>query len=217
MRLAMVTVALLYYQFCLSHRGLTTYVFDAPRDPSSFFSMNREGILGVVGYLTLHIMAEAVGAVVLWPVVSPGGRCKLKNAHMQTRYSLIKVVIVDAVVWALLGGSVAAFHQPISRRLVNLPYVLWVAALNLFLLALIMATDIWASLPPDSSLMASINRSQLAFFLVANLFTGVVNLSMYTLYTPPTTAFVVVVLYVLIVTSLFFVLDRVFDKTLKFW
>ena len=65
--------------------------------------------------------------------------------------------------------------------------------------------------------MKAVNRNQLAFFLLANLMTGAVNLSMRTLYAPTSTAMTVILGYMLALTLVFVLLDRVFDVTLKFW
>ena len=65
----------------------------------------------------------------------------------------------------------------------NVPYCLWVLAHNLLLLIALRAVD--AEVP---LLLEAVNRNQLAVFLVANPLTGIVNLSMRTIYTADVTA-----------------------------
>jgi phosphatidylinositol glycan class W len=65
-------------------------------------------------------------------------------------------------------------------------------------------------------MMGAVNRNQLAFFLVANVATGVVNLAMQTIYAPPKTALTVILGYMLGLMLVFVALDRR-RFTLKFW
>jgi hypothetical protein len=48
------------YQIQLSLTSLASFVLEAPRDPSSFYSMNREGVLGITAYLFLYLLGEQV-------------------------------------------------------------------------------------------------------------------------------------------------------------
>ena len=96
----------------------------------------------------------------------------------------------------------------VSRRIVNIPYIFWVAAYNVtFVLAYTIVLDIvffplpkpkkagkmskkddepYAHpVPPEGNppkLLDAINNHSLTIFLIANLATGVVNLSMKTMY-----------------------------------
>lgn len=63
----------------------------------------------------------------------------------------------------------------------------------------------------------AINRNELAFFLVANLMTGAINLSMRTIYAPSSMAMTVIVGHILSLVLVFLLLDRVFNVTLKLW
>lgn len=58
------------------------------------------------------------------------------------------------------------------------------------------------------------NRNQLAFFILANLLTGAINLSMRTLYAPAPVAVAVVLGYMLVLLLLAVMARR---STLKFW
>jgi len=59
-------------------------------------------------------------------------------------------------------------------------------------------------LPPLSCppLLEAVNRNGLAVFLVANVFTGLVNLTIQTLYTPDTQALAILIAYMAIVSAL---------------
>jgi phosphatidylinositol glycan class W len=107
---------------------------------------------------------------------------------------------------AIAGGGawlaalfVAATIEPASRRLTNAAYVLFVTGANLFTLAgfsLVGACWRHHPLPP---LLSFINRQQLVVFLVANVLTGLVNLSLDTLAYSRAAAVVIVLLYSLAV------------------
>lgn len=63
-------------------------------------------------------------------------------------------------------------------------------------------------------MLSAVNRNQLAFFILANLLTGAINLSMRTIYVPAPVAVAVVLGYMLVLLLLA-VLAR--KSTLKFW
>ncbi|KAI0265345.1 GWT1-domain-containing protein [Gloeopeniophorella convolvens] len=112
-----------------------------------------------------------------------------------------------AIYWALLGACSLGGLQ-VSRRLANLPYVAWVVAhsasallLYVVLLELLFAPRARARYSPVSGLklrdadaggaaplaeapplLDAVNRNSLALFLLANVATGVVNLSMRTMH-----------------------------------
>jgi len=116
---------------------------------------------------------------------------------------------------AAAGGCAAV--QAISRGLVNMSYVLRSAAYNVMVVTLLFAVDEFASMAATSRLLGAVNRNQLAFFICANLLTGGVNLSMYTLYVSPVVAWGVIGTYVLVLMLVFVLVDRAFNVTLKFW
>ena len=56
--LCLALLSLLLYQGMLSD-GLSDFILHAPRDTR--FSMNREGVLGIIGFLTIYFIAEELG------------------------------------------------------------------------------------------------------------------------------------------------------------
>lgn len=85
----------------------------------------------------------------------------------------------------------------------NLPYVLWTAAYNTTFLLGYLTIEI-LFFPPSTNdspsfavppLLEAINRNGLAVFLLANLATGLVNVSMKTMYASDTVALLVLGLY----------------------
>ncbi len=78
----------------------------------------------------------------------------------------------------------------------NLPYMLWVAAYNTtFLLSYLVIELLFSPDRPVPSLLEAINENGLAIFLAANLLTGLINLSMKTMYADDFTSMIVLVGY----------------------
>lgn len=119
-----------------------------------------------------------------------------------------------------------SINLAISRRLANMPYVLWVAAFNVSFLAaytsvywLLLLPVKWSStsvkernsghehghstlssqLPLTPHLFNLINDHAFPVFLLSNILTGLINLSLSTMYTPHLLAFLVLVAYMLAV------------------
>ncbi|KAH9919571.1 GWT1-domain-containing protein [Fomitopsis serialis] len=120
--------------------------------------------------------------------------------------------------WVLLGGSkLLGIGDGVSRRLVNLQYILWIAAYNVSFILGYMCLDLAFFASPLSkstyspysklkvqhdpgsapALLDAINKNGLALFLLANLATGIVNLSMKTMYASDAVAMAVLSAYAL--------------------
>lgn len=206
-------IVLVLYQMQLSVGGLSEYILQAPRE-GGFMRENREGVCGVVGFLCLYLIGEQIGTWTVWAMGVVGGGTK--TTEVEARRALLQLVVLDAGLWLAAAASCAAV-QPISRRLVNMSYVLWSAAYNVMVVTLLFAVDEFASMAATSRLLGAVNRNQLAFFICANLLTGGVNLSIYTLYVSPVVAWGVIGTYVLVLMLVFVLVDRAFNVTLKFW
>ncbi|TKA53224.1 hypothetical protein B0A53_04080 [Rhodotorula sp. CCFEE 5036] len=106
--------------------------------------------------------------------------------------------------WILYGLVVVTFGgggdtPRVSRRLANLPYVVWVAAFNTTFLGLYLILHL--VLDPSGgeeegeakapAIFEAINRNGLVVFLVANLMTGLINVTLETMYASDFVAVVV--------------------------
>lgn len=138
--------------------------------------------------------------------------------------------------WAALGAvRLLGVGQGISRRVVNMPYILWVAAFNTsFLLGYLLLDLVFFSSPlsrsvysptsklkvqPDPvllgygrrdgrgsdgtpgapALLEAINRNGLVFFLLANVATGLINMTVSTMFMPDWWAMAILFCYTLAV------------------
>ncbi|KZS96987.1 hypothetical protein SISNIDRAFT_477615 [Sistotremastrum niveocremeum HHB9708] len=114
-----------------------------------------------------------------------------------------------AIWWTLYGiAYVYEVGGGVSRRLANLQYGLWTASFNTTFLLGYIVLDIQfypiksfvaglrfseANLAPV--LLEAINKNGLILFLLANVATGLINLSVQTMYTSNSKAFLILILY----------------------
>ncbi|EPQ50545.1 GWT1-domain-containing protein [Gloeophyllum trabeum ATCC 11539] len=145
----------LAHQLALSLGGLQRYVLTAPR--TTLVSANKEGIVSLVGYLAIHLLGLSAGTILLPPSPNYFRRQQQALAHRRKDSNLVSTAVGKAretenpfahrhreddrtatelvsyavVWWALVGACMAlGIGGGVSRRLVNLPYILWVAAYN---------------------------------------------------------------------------------------
>jgi len=110
---------------------LQEYVMHATRD-SDFVAQNREGLAGVVGFFALYLCGVGVGRLAMSPT--------LTSPRAWTR-AFVAAVATTTGVWVAVLVAIDV-HGPVSRRLINLPYVLWVLAYSLTMMLAVAAADL---------------------------------------------------------------------------
>ncbi|GKY96553.1 hypothetical protein MPSEU_000614900 [Mayamaea pseudoterrestris] len=181
-----VPVALLtFYQASLSF-GMQEWVLEAPRTCQtanrlcSLFVANREGILGCIGYGALYLVSEWIGNAFVWRTEKPKNRMLL--------------VAVLGACWFVLT---AVLQIPVSRRTTNAPFVIWILLINILqLFAIEWAAGSECRVP---LLFEAVNDNGLVMFVVANLLTGLINLSIDTLSVANEWALSILILYIHVV------------------
>ena len=183
------------YQVALETTPLKAFVLTAPR--VNFLSMNREGIFSFFGYLAIFLAGQDTGMFVLPRSLNP----RSGASRGTQRNTLLMTMATWSAIWCALHFFTTSygygFGLSVSRRLANLPYVLWIAAFNttqLFVLCVVdtvffpasyNATDSKmeneAYMAATSRVLRAINRNGLPIFLLANLLTGLVNMTVRTL------------------------------------
>ncbi|CAO2657809.1 Nn.00g070690.m01.CDS01 [Neocucurbitaria sp. VM-36] len=184
------------YEIALDWTSLGSYILIAPR--LDLFSKNREGIFSFIGYLAIFLAGQSLGSIAL-----PRQQPLRKNASMSTllRQSTLGQLAGISIMWTALfyfSTSYYGLRLSVSRRLANLPYVLWVSSFNSYQIAICCAIetflfptlykaatkdeDMQRSRDATSTVLYAFNRNGLAVFLVANLLTGLVNMTMPTLH-----------------------------------
>jgi glucosaminylphosphatidylinositol acyltransferase len=194
---------LVLYQLLLQ-TGLQEWVQEAPRScprqlpPNrvhaallcEFWCANREGLVGCVSYACLYLISEWIAHWCFWKHLESSAQSssrRLSAIHVafQTTKRLWYAVIVLFGLWRVC----VAMGINVSRRTTNAAFCLWALFVNLLQLAAIQFAVVWnrhcvgsassSSNPP--SILAAVNRNGLLMFVIANLLTGAVNLSMNTL------------------------------------
>ena len=206
------------YQAALEFTPLKAYILTAPR--TDLLSQNREGVFSFFGYLAVFLAGQSTGMVVI---------------PRTARKNLLLTLAAWSGVWILLFVLSTNYKYglslSVSRRLANLPYFLWIAAFNstqilafcaietLFFPALNKSgtnqkeeEEVYKA--STSRVLEAFNRNGLFIFLIANLMTGVVNLTVPTLHVTDLEAMGILVAHAAIVTGLAVGLD-IYDISIK--
>lgn len=216
------------YQVVLERTGLKAYILTAPR--MDLLSMNREGVFSFIGYLAIFLAGQDTGMYVLPRSINP--RSSASGSTQRT--TLLMTLAVWSGVWSALFFFATDYDYgvglSVSRRLANLPYVLGVVALGtlqLFAYCLVetvcfpgfySASDAKSEREAyetaTSAVMRAYNRNGLAMFLLANLLTGLVNMTVPTLDVGPLGSMGILVAYSAVLTAVAVGLDA-YDINVK--
>ena len=193
-------VILSVYQVLLSHYGVQEWIETSPRTCASdiesnspyffwchFFAANREGVLGCLGYSSLYMLGEWAGSLSLWA--------------KQSKVSLWMLCLPFLLFWRVL----VLLEIPVSRRSTNAAFCFWALLVNLPLLAFMQYLH--QVHQQVSAVSYAVNRHGLIAFVVANLLTGAVNLSINTLEANNGTACAILIAYITTLGVMCLVLD----------
>ncbi|GFP99849.1 uncharacterized protein at4g17910 [Phtheirospermum japonicum] len=193
---------LIAYQALLSC-GLNKYLLSEERK-TDIFSQNKEGIFSIFGYWGMYLLGVRIGSYLFF-----GNDAVKTKKRARTR------------VWALclffwsITLLLDLHVEKVSRRMCNLAYVSLTLATNLQVLAILMLSDD-ASGCKSSALEEAFNRNLLASFLLANVLTGLVNLSVDTLSVSSISALAILFAYAFLLSFAVGFADFLGIK-LKFW
>jgi phosphatidylinositol glycan class W len=195
------------YELLLNFTNLSAYILVAPR--TELISENKEGIFSFIGYLAIFLAGKSTGYYTLPSSISLASffrpQSRIKYFPLKGNHSRYKTVL------CLLASS--AFHSVLlwfslqwltaSRRLANLPYVLWVTSYNTFFISLYVLVEAllfpssyniaYSNTVPES--LEAVNSNGLAIFLLANIATGLINMNMKTLDATRVTTMTVLISY----------------------
>ena len=124
----------------------------------------------------------------------------------QSKRLVKQLSILLVVLW--ISWIFATLIQSTSRRLTNLAFILFTLAVSMTLILLIVIADVVGGPGVKVATLEYFNTWQLTIFMIANLMTGVVNMSMRTIYIAPTAAFLVLAAYALAITGVAWLLSR---------
>lgn len=221
------------YELILDNTNLTAYIVAAPRD--NIISKNREGIFSFFGYLAIFLAGQGAGMHVLprdSSYVKKNASTKSRISHLSKQKSLRNLAIssIFYVMFFLFLTDYFGINLRVSRRLANLPYILWVCAFNTVQLLVLIISErilfpnIYSAFEKvtvgdvedeqrrlkvaTSPLLRAVNRNSLAIFLLANLMTGAINLGMKTLDAGTLRSMAVLVSYMTVLCTVAIGLDH---------
>ncbi|RPB04023.1 GPI-anchored wall transfer protein 1 [Choiromyces venosus 120613-1] len=191
------------YQVVLEKTGLKAFVLVGDRNKHGLISQNKEGISSFAGYLSIFLAGMATGMYTL------------PRDTQSQRFGLLKTLAGWSLFWTvsfMITKERWGFNIAVSRRLANLPYILWVASFNTAQITAFYLVERGFFRGADYSVavprvLEAFNRNGLAIFLVANLLTGLVNVSINTLNYGRIPAMGVLTSYILVLTLLAVGLD----------
>ncbi|KAG7620892.1 Phosphatidylinositol anchor biosynthesis protein PIGW/GWT1 [Arabidopsis suecica] len=184
--------------------GLNTYLLSDERG-TDIISKNKEGVYSILGYWAMYLLGVHLGYRLFY-----GKHTKIRS----TTSSIARVFLVSLLLW-IVTILFDNYVERISRRTCNMPYVTWVLAQDLQALGIFMLSS-YIPLNKLSSLEEAIDQNLLATFLLANLVTGMVNLTVDTIFASPFNS-------LLILTAYAFALSAIIGTIhfsgfrLKFW
>ncbi|KAK1984080.1 GWT1-domain-containing protein [Colletotrichum cereale] len=206
---ALAIILSVLYQVALESTNLKAYVLTAPR--VDLLSKNREGIFSFFGYLAIFLAGQDTGMYVLPRSINP----KSDSTPSAQRKTLLLTTAIWSAVWAGLFFLTTSYSYgdglSVSRRLANLPYVLWTAAFNSTQLLAYAVVDTFffpsfynaadakaekeAYETATSRVLRAYNRNGLFLFLIANVLTGLINMTVPTLHAGPLAAMGILIAY----------------------
>ncbi|XP_019190986.1 PREDICTED: uncharacterized protein At4g17910 isoform X2 [Ipomoea nil] len=196
---------LLGYQVLLL-LGLNEYLLSDKRG-ADLISQNKEGIFSIFGYWSLYLFGVQLGNFLFFE--------NHANSSLRTnKWARIRVWVLSLLFW-FLTYILDRHVERVSRRMCNLAYVTLVLAQNLQVLGIIMLSD-YTPRHKLSALEEAFNQNLLASFLLANVLTGLVNLSVDTLFVSSVSALAILHLYAFVL-SLAVGFAKFYGIKFKFW
>lgn len=163
--------------------GLNTYLLSHERG-NNIISKNKEGVFSTLGYWGMYLLGVDLGYRLFY--------AKHSNTRSTTS-SIARVFLVSLILW-IVTLLVDNYVERISRRTCNMPYVTWVLAQDLQALGIFMLSS-YIPMNKLSPLEEAIDQNLLATFLLANVFTGMVNMAVDTIFASPLSSLVILTAY----------------------
>lgn len=225
------TISLVYEFILLKDEKALKFLILAPR--TGFISANREGIVSFLGYCSIFLWGQNTGYYILGNLPTKNNLYKPSAKTLPQNLRHKKVALWDRfttvtpltglLIWTFIFTALAqivfSLHPyDVSRRFANLPYVIWVVAYNVGFLAVYCFIDMIFGVDKKTYkvplTLEAFNNNGLILFLMANVTTGFVNMSMSTIDASEGTSMAVLLSYAafLAIVSLIMLKKKIFIK-----
>eukprot|EP01125_Pyxidicula_operculata_P022014 TRINITY_DN8839_c0_g1_i1.p1 TRINITY_DN8839_c0_g1~~TRINITY_DN8839_c0_g1_i1.p1 ORF type:complete len:447 (-),score=2.65 TRINITY_DN8839_c0_g1_i1:12-1352(-) len=182
-------LVIVVYQVALT-LGLDEYIQNGER--TNIISQNKEGICSFLGFLGIFMISVYIGSFTL--------KNKTKSEWWRQAFNLI---LFGEICWVI---AIIAEHYGIlpSRKMANLTYCLHVLVISSHSLGLFLLIELLShhyGLGNKGEIFEFISNernSQLVVFLISNVFTGIINLSMKTIYVEDNLAIFIIFSYMFV-------------------
>ncbi|XP_044143046.1 phosphatidylinositol-glycan biosynthesis class W protein [Bufo gargarizans] len=128
------TVIISSYQIALETTYLKAFILHGSDNRGTrlgFLNANREGIFSVIGYVGIYMIGVQVGSYLL------NKRTLVKEwAQLLARFTILSVTLFISVT------IVQVYIEPISRRMVNLPFCIWTIGQCMVWLCMVIFCDL---------------------------------------------------------------------------
>lgn len=214
------------YELFLTKTDLLTFILRTDNRMDSLILQNKEGIFSFFGYLSIFIFGQSFGSFVLTSFKTPQNLIKMSTyaEFVQSKkrknsisswltVSTTEGLIISTIFYQFLYRYVAespSFNN-VSRRMANISYVLWVVShSSTFLLGYNLVDRLVRRENGEtgSTLLESTNNNGLLCFLLGNLLTGLVNMTINTLDTGDAVAFGILCTYGAILATVAILLNK---------
>ena len=185
-------LCLLLHQWNLSLNGIGNWINDEKIERTNVWNANKEGLCSLCGFFGLHLMATGWGK---WKrslsVTGVTGVTRTTATTVKERGRLLQygfLLCLCLLLW--FCRNVCNIQS--SRKMANMTYCLWVFLHNISLLAVLEEVERYqqkacsaahtAMIVEAPALLSAINKNQLIVFMIANPMTGILNLTIRTIY-----------------------------------
>ncbi|CAG8445261.1 11939_t:CDS:2 [Cetraspora pellucida] len=183
------------YQIILYGLGLEYYILNAPR--TDLISSNKEGICSFwdIGHYILP--------------VDPYYAIRQNRKTKKPKPKKLAMILFSWAILLWLGFIFCVILRiPVSRRIANLSYIFLVVSCNTTVLLLFQIVEIvffenyWKNERNLPLIFEAVNSNGLAIFLLANILTGLVNLSIRTLFVNDGLAECILAAYMFVIVAI---------------
>uniref|UniRef100_A0A3Q3WDR0 Phosphatidylinositol-glycan biosynthesis class W protein n=1 Tax=Mola mola TaxID=94237 RepID=A0A3Q3WDR0_MOLML len=195
------------YQSTLETSGLKAFIFHNGDREKDFIHANKEGIFSVVGYVAIYMAGVQVGLYVMQP-----------RSQVKQWFKALSMLLMGSLVLYAALYPCQTFIEPVSRRLANLPFCIWSVAQSLLFMSCLGIADMVLLFSKRTAVKHHLflTKTQLLFFLLANVLTGLTNSIVDSLSCSSLFSVCVLLLYMFMNCFVIYVL-HLCNITVKFW